>query len=506
VPDKGNVRSIVIVGDGFEAWMAAAALSVACGGRRTVRIVARPHDSTAAFGSAHAESTLPPLRAFNTLLGMNEDDLIRACTGTFKLGTEFVGWREGGRYIQPCGEFGATLGGVAFHQYLTRLRAAGNAVRPEDYCLAAVAARAGSFTRPSQDPSSVQSTMTYALHLDGARYRDQLADVARRNAVSITRGDVDEVLLSHTGFIAAVVLKGGERIEADLFVDASGDEARLIGRALRVAFEDWSAALPCSRYVTARGDQKQLGAPLTRVRAADFGWMARVPLQGSVACTYAYDPTLLDDESAARALLEWMEADPATPVTFRSAKSGRRVAPWQGNCVAIGAAAGFIEPLESTALHLTQSMIVRFLSLFPTRAPDVEPPEYNRLVGNELERARDLAIAHYATSQRTDGEFWRRRAAAPLPDLLAYKLSQYARRGKLVSYDHEPLPEAAWLALYLGQGIWPKRCEALAEVPDPEGVRQQLTRIRTAIEEAANAMPPHAAYIQQNSLGALTNG
>jgi len=181
------------------------------------------------------------------------------------------------------------------------------------------------------------------------------------------------------------------------------------------------------------------------------------------------------------------------------------VTPWQGNCVAIGTAAGFIEPLDSTALHLTQSMIVRFLSLFPTRTPDVEPREYNRLVGNELERTRDLAMAHYATARRTDGEFWRRRRSAAIPDPLAYKLAQYASRGKLVSYDQEPLPETAWLALYLGQGIWPRRCDALAQWADPESVRQQLARMRAAIEKAADAMPPHAAYIQQHSLGAPTH-
>jgi len=504
VPDNGNVRSVVIVGDGIDAWMAAAALTVSCGGRFAVRVIAPPDDSIAAHGTA--ESTLPPLRAFNALLGLDEDQLIRACAGTFKLGTQFVGWREGGRYIQPCGEFGATLGGVAFHQYLTRLRATGTAVRPEDYCLAAVAARAGSFTRPSQDPSSVQSTMTYALHLDGARYRELLIEVARRNGASITHGAVAEVLLTETGSITALILEGsGERIEADLFVDASGTQARLIGEALGVAFEDWSDVLPCSRQVSARCDEKQLGAPLTRVDAAAFGWMSRVPLQGSAACSYVYDPMLLDDESAAGALREWMGESTATPFTFGAAKSGRRVTPWQGNCVAIGAAAGFIEPLESTALHLTQSTIVRLLSLFPARVPDVEPREYNRLVGNELERARDLAIAHYATAQRTGGEFWRRRASATIPGPLAHKISQYASRGKLVSYDHEPLPETAWLALYLGQGIWPKRCEALAEGPDIESVRQQLTRVRAAIEQAADSMAPHAAYIQQNGLGATSH-
>ncbi len=500
--DNDSVRTVVIVGDGVEAWMVAAALAVALAARVTVRIVTSPDDSTAAREIANVESTLPPLRAFNTLLGLDEDHLIRGCAGTFKLGTEFVGWREGGSYIQPCGEFGATLGGVAFHQYLTRLHAAGIAVRLEEYCLAAIAARAGSFTRPSQEPSSVQSTMTYALHLDGARYRERLNAVARLRGVSVVCGTIGEVVLSQDGYITALILQGGQRIEADLFVDASGGEARLIGTAMGVAFEDWSDGLPCSRQVAARREQKQLGAPLTRVEAAKCGWMTRVPLQGSVACGYTYDPTLLDDESAARALLEWMEASPDTSVRFRSAKSGRRVTPWQGNCVAIGAAAGCVEPLDSTALHLAQSMIVRFLSLFPTRTPNVEPREYNRLVGNELERTRDLAIAHYSTAQRTEGEFWRRRGSATVPDSLAYKMAQYASRGKLVSYDQEPLPEAAWLALYLGQGIWPNRCEALAQAADPEKVRQQLARMRAAIEQAADAMPPHAAYIHQHSLGA----
>jgi tryptophan 7-halogenase len=502
VPDNDRVRTVAIVGDGVEAWMVAAALAVALGRRVTVRIVIPPDDSTAAHGITDVESTLPPLRAFNTLLGLDEDNLIRACAGTFKLGTEFAGWQDGGSYIQPCGEFGATLGGVAFHQYLTRLRGAGTAVRPEEYCLAALAARVGRFTRPSPEPSSVQSTMTYALHLDGAKYREQLIDVARRHGLAVVRGAVGAVVLSSTGYINALILQGGERIEADLFVDASGAEARLIGRALGVAFEDWTDCLPCSRYVSARREQKQLGAPLTRVQAAEFGWIMCIPLQGSVACSYAYDPWELYDESAASALLEWMEVGSATSVTFRSAESGRRVAPWQGNCVAIGSAAGFVEPLESTALHLTQSMIVQLLRLFPTRGSEVESREYNRLVGNELERARDLAIAHYATARRADGELWRRRRSAAIPESLAYKMGQYTSRGRLVSYDQEPIPEAAWLALYLGQGIWPKRCEALAEFANSESVRQQLARVHAAIEQAASAMPTHAAYIQQHRLGA----
>jgi tryptophan halogenase len=486
--------------------MVAAALAVASGRRFAVRVVALPDEPPATRGPADAESTLPPLRAFNALLGLHEDQIVRTCAGTFKLGTDFVGWRESGSsYIQPCGEFGATLGGLAFHQYLTRLRAAGTVVRPEEYCLAAMAARAGRFVRPGQDPASVLSTMTYALHLDGALYRDQLTRVARHHAVMHTRDTLREVLIDDTGCITALILDGGERVEADLFVDASGIEARLIGKVLGVAFEDWSRWLPCARYVSARSAQARLGAPLTCVEAAESGWMARVPLQGSIACSYAYDPLLLDDEAAGRALLEWMKADAATGLAFCAAKSGRRVAPWHGNCVAIGASAAFIEPLESTALHLTQSMIVRLLSLFPAGAPHVERLEYNRLVANELERARDLAIAHYATARRSAGEFWRQRAAASVPDTLAYKMAQYESRGKLVTCDEEPLPEAAWLALYLGQGIWPKRCEALAQMPDSESVRAQLARMRTTMEQAAGAMPPHAAFIQQNGLGAHAN-
>lgn len=355
--------------------------------------------------------------------------------------------------------------------------------------------------------------MTYALHLDGARYREKLMDVAGRRGVSVVRGLVRDVVLCPNGYITAVTLEGGERIEADLFVDASGTEACLIGRALSVAYEDWSDGLPCSRHVSARREQKQLGAPLTRVEATGFGWMTRIPLQGSLACRYTYDPTLLTDASAAEALLEWMEVSPdgqigSTPlggVVFRTAKCGRRVAPWQGNCVAIGTAAGFIEPLDATTLHLTQSMIVRLLSLFPTRTPDVEAREYNRLVRNELERTRDLAIAHYATAQRADGEFWLRRGCAPIPEPLAYKMAQYGSRGKLVSYDQEPMPDAAWLAVYLGQGIWPRRCEALAEAADLGSVRQQLTRVRGAIEQAVSAMPAHAAYMHKHSLGAPTH-
>lgn len=486
--------------------MVATALAVACAGRCAVRIVAPPDGPQGLAERADAESTLPPLRAFNRLIGLNEDRLIPACAGTFKLGTDFVGWREGRGYIQPCGEFGATLGGIAFHQHLARVRAAATSIDPERYCLAAVAARAERFTRPAADPNSVWSTMSYALHLQSGGYRDQLRQVAQRHGVSVTQAAIRDVLIDDGGAIEALSLEEGGRVEADLYIDASGTEARLIGGALGVPFENWSAWLPCSRHVSARHEQTHPGAPLTRVHAAEFGWIGRVPLQDSMTCRYAFDPELLDDRSAGEALLAWMQAPPATPLTYHSALSGCRHAPWQANCVAVGGAAGWIEPLESTSLHLAQSMIVRLIGLFPAGDGRVERLEYNRLVRNELERARDLAIAHYATAQRLDSEFWRQRAAARAPDTLAYKMSQYQSCGKLVIYDEEPLPETAWLALFMGQGIWPKRCATLAEVADLDAIRAQLTRMRATIEEAADRMPPHAEYIRRSRLGARPNG
>lgn len=506
MPDAGEVRSVAVVGGGTEAWMTATALAVACAGRCAVRIVAPPEGPPGSTERADAESTLPPLRAFNRLIGLEEDHLIRACTGTFKLGTEFVGWREGRGYIQPCGEFGATLGGIAFHQHLARVRAAAAPVEPERYCLAAVAARAERFARPTADPTSVSSTMSYALHLAGGGYRAQLKQLAQRHGVSVAPAAICDVLIGDGGAIEALSLEEGGRVAADLYVDASGTEARLISGALGVPFEDWSAWLPCSRHVSAEREQTHLGAPLTRVQAAESGWISRIPLQSNIACRHAYDPGLLDDRSAGETLLAWMQAPPTTPLTYRSALSGCRRTPWHANCVAVGGAAGWVEPLEATALHLTQSMIVRLIGLLPAGDGRVERLEYNRLVRNELERARDLAIAHYATAQRPDGEFWRQRAAAGVPDTLAYKMSQYESSGKLVVYDEEPLPETAWLALFMGQEIWPKRCATLAEVADLDTVRAQLTRMRATIEEAAGRMPAHAEYIRRLRLGARANG
>lgn len=500
-----GVRSIAVVGGGAEAWMAATALAAACGRRCAIRMVVPADDAVPSAERIHAESTLPPLRAFNKLVGLDEDDLVRNCAATFKLGTDFVGWRDGRGYIQPCGEFGATLAGIAFHQHLTRLRAAATALDPEQYCLAAVAARAQRFARPALDPNTVWSTMSYALHLDGARYRTALRQAAAHHGVELAPGALGDVVIEGEA-IAALILQDGGRIAADLYVDASGSGARLIGEALGVPFENWSAWLPCSRQVAARCEHAPLGAPLTRVQAAKFGWMARIPLQGSTACSYAYDPALLDDRSAGEALLAWMQAPPGTALAYHSAPSGRRRAPWQANCVAVGGAAGWVEPLESTALHLTQSMIVRLLGLIPAGDGRVERLEYNRLVGNELERVRDLAIAHYATARRADGEFWRRRAAAEVPEALAYRISQYCSRGTLVTCDEEPLPEAVWLALYMGQEIWPKRCAALAEVPDLDAVRAQLARMRATMEAAVAGMPTHADYIRREGLGAPPDG
>jgi tryptophan halogenase len=302
------------------------------------------------------------------------------------------------------------------------------------------------------------------------------------------------------------MLEDGGRVEADLYVDASGTEARLIGQALGVPFEDWSAWLPCSRQVSARREQAPLGAPLTCVQAAECGWMARIPLQGQIACSHAYDPALLDDRSAGDALLAWLGTGPTTDLRYRRAVSGRRRAPWHANCVAVGGAAGWVEPLESTALHLTQSMIVRLIGLFPVGEGRVERLEYNRLVGNELERARDLAIAHYATAQTAGGDFWRQRATVGVPDTLSYKISQYTSRGTLVIHDEEPLSEVAWLAIYMGQGIWPKRHAALAGMADLDAVRAQLRRMRATMEDAADSMPAHAEYIRRQGLEARSDG
>lgn len=470
---------IAIVGGGSAGWMTAAALARALPRDSDIVVIddAAVHDSGCL---APFDSTLPSFRAFNRGLGLDEDRLMAATGATFKLGTRFSDWtRRDHDYIHPFSDFGAVIDGVAFHHLWLKLRQAGQVEAFETFALAAVAARAGRFARPTDDPRSVTSTMTYGLHLDVAAYVAVVHNVAAREGVRWIEGvaaDVD--LMPDRRTVAAITLESGHRVEADLFIDCTGTEARLIG-ATSLDREDWSGWLPVDRVT---GCRTTAPAPplLTDAAATRTGWRQSLPLQGGSARI---------DFTASRYLTP---SDATQDAAARAFVSGRRT-PWVGNVIAIGLSATVLEPLEGTGLHLVQSGIAKLLGLFPRHgAVDVSAREFNRLMQAEAERIRDLLIAHYRLNRRRGQPLWDAAAATEPPPELAYKMRLFESRGRIPLSDEETFEEASWIATFMGHHLQPARYHPLADKFAPAELRARLDRMRAVMKTAVEAMPSAA--------------
>jgi tryptophan halogenase len=367
-----------------------------------------------------------------------------------------------------------------------------------EYSLAAVAARLGKFSFPDEDPRSIRSTLDYGYHFDTLLYRAWLREHAQRLGVLRVEGNVVDVRLDgENGFIEAVVLEGGERIAGDLFVDASGVRGVLIEGALRTGYESWSDWLPCNRAVAWQqaSTSATTGNPLpcTRATALSAGWSWEIPLQGGTGAGYVYCDGPSSDEEAAARIPDSLEGVSPRWLRFTN---GRRRQLWNRNCVAIGAAGAFLEPLESSHLHLIHSGISRLITLFPYRnRTAAESAEYNRLMNAELEGIRDLLILHYHATARDSSELWRRSTTSSLPETLERRVRLFRSRGRVVLYDEECFPDSSWLCVLTGQQVWPERIDLLADTTDLARVREQLTRMRVGIRKAAEALPDHGVVL-----------
>jgi tryptophan halogenase len=469
---------VAIFGGGLDAWMTAAALARATGGQAAIRVIETGPAPTGAL------STLPSLRSFHALLGLDEAALMAATKATYKLGSRFSGWTPGVSFCQAFGEIGATLDGVGFHHYWTRLNQAGKTAPLDDYNLAAVAATLGRFAPPDPDPRSPLSTLSYGLHLDAALYVGLLRDLAIRNGVTARRGEIADVIVDGEA-ITAVILNGGERVEAELFVDATGPAARLIGQALNEPFEDWSALLPADRAVRITAEARREAPPLTEIEAVAEGWRWRVPLRDRTEAGLIYRSELTSDEAALKAV--GLAGEPE----FSKIRNGRRTRAMVGACVAIGGSAGGVEALDSSDVHLAQSGVARLIALFPKPGgPAIAADEYNRLGAETFDRVRDLAILHYRRAGR-DGAIWDLGRAGAVPDPLAYKLAQFESRGRVVMYDDETFLEPSWISAFLGHGVTPGRYDPLADRMPLEKVRATLERMRDIFRQTAERLPTH---------------
>ncbi|GAA0331646.1 tryptophan 7-halogenase [Sphingomonas oligophenolica] len=494
---QDNINSIVIAGGGTAGWMTAAALSAVLP-PHLYSITLIESDEIGAIGVG--EATIPPIQLFNRLAQVDESAFIKATGATFKLGIEFANWRTGSdRYFHPFGRYGDDFGAAPFHQHWLRAHALGDPTPISEYSLATKAAYAGKFRWPDTAANTVYSTLGFAYHFDALRYGKYLRSLAEMRGVERREGKIVDVrLTAETGYVESLRLSDGGELTGDLFIDCTGLRALLIGEALGVDYQEWSRYLPCNRALAVPTDVIDLDTPYTRATAHAAGWQWRIPLQHRLGNGMVYCDGFWSEDEAARALLGNLDgdvlADPR-PIRFRT---GRRERFWEKNCIAIGLSAGFLEPLESTSIHLIQTSITRLLGFFPTRSFDpLVIGEYNRHTTNEYDRTRDFLVLHYHATERSDSEFWNHCRTMPIPETLAEKLDMFRGSGRLLKRDFDLFQDASWLAVMLGQGVRPKSYDPLTESVPPLDLDRALRGMRVTVARAAEEMPPHARFISQ---------
>jgi tryptophan halogenase len=487
---------VVIVGGGTAGWMTAAALAALLPRRCTIRLV----ESEAIGIVGVGEATLPHIRAFNEQLGIDEADFMAATRATFKLGIEFNDWGSiGDSYIHPFGTFGDGRSKIDFHHYWTRLRLEGRTVGDlDEYSMAVMAGRLNRFQLPARDPEAIASTFGYAYQFDATLFGPYLRGLAESLGAKRTEGRVVAVNRDgETGDIVSITMENGDTIEGDLFVDCSGFVSLLLGKALGEPFQDWSRWLPADRAVAMPCRTETSVTPYTSATAMDAGWRWRIPLQHRTGNGHVYASAFINDDDARDALVAAVEGEPLAEPRILRFLAGRRERSWVHNCVGVGLASGFLEPLESTSIYLIQQAITYLIELFPERRiSPVDRDEFNRLIDLEYDRIRDFLILHYHATTRSDTPFWNYVRTMEVPESLAEKIELFRKRGRVVKYREGAFLDASWIAVYVGQGILPAGFDSRAGLPPIDQVARHAEDIRARIRAEASRMPDHAARIR----------
>ena len=489
------IERIVIVGGGTAGWMAAAAFTSLLN-QRELEIVLVESDEIGTVGVG--EATIPPLMAFNHMIGVREDDFLAASQGTFKLGIEFVDWgAEGERYFHPFSPHGQNYRGVQFHQLY--LRESGRRPLPtiDEWSMSAVAAKLGRFARPGPEAPMPLAQLAYAFHFDAGLYARFLRGHAEARGAERIEGKIVDVAVDEaTGHVTSVTLADGRAIEGDLFVDCSGFRGLLIEEKLGTGYEDWSHWLPCDRAIAVPTRLDGPPDPFTRSTARAAGWQWRIPLQHRIGNGLVYSGAHMGPGKAEELLLANIESEPIAQPRHLSFTAGRRRLAWNANVVSLGLSSGFVEPLESTSIHLIQSGIAKLLALFPDRRFNpVERDEYNRQMQEVFEDVRDFIILHYKATRRQDSDFWNTCRTMDLPDKLASRLELWRSKGRIFREGCELFATPSWVAVLLGQGIVPEDHEPAAEAMDVAQLTDVIDRMRLSYRRTAEQMPTHAQFI-----------
>jgi tryptophan halogenase len=493
-----RIRSIVVVGGGTAGWMAAAALAKVAGTHNyKVTLVESEEIGTVGVG----EATIPAIQLYNKLLELDEDEFVRETNASFKLGIEFIDWRRlGHRYFHQFGLLGADLNtGIAFSNYWLRwvLSGGGN---PDilRFNAETEAARAGKFGRASPNDRPGLPAINYAFHFDASRYAAFLRRYAEKRGVVRSEGRIVRVHQNgESGFIESVELEGGRRVAGDLFIDCSGFRGLLIEQTLKAGYEDWSHWLPNDRAAAVPSERVEDPTPFTRSTAREAGWQWRIPLQHRTGNGYVFSSGFIGESEAAEKLLTRLDGKAlAEPRTLRFT-AGQRNCSWAKNCLAVGLSSGFLEPLESTSIHLIQVAVLKLLDYFPDRSLDPKLiARYNLEMRRSYETIRDFIIAHYKVTEREDTPYWAYCKHMSIPETLAEKLEMFRERGQVLPTSYDLFGEGSWFAILYGQGIEPQGYHPLADTMSEDELVLNLSKIRSAVQERVAGLPSHQAFIE----------
>ena len=490
-----RITEIVIVGGGTAGWMSAAALARVIGTTScAITLVESEEIGTIGVG----EATIPPIALFNKLLGIDEDEFVRETQGTFKLGIEFVDWKRlGERYLHSFGLFGVDMNGISFTHYWLRAMKQGAAGDRDLFNAEAEAAHLGKFARtPPNAPPSLPR-VNYAFQFDASLYAAYLRRYAEARGVVRTEGRIVSVRRDpESGLIASVELDGGNRIGGQFFIDCSGFRGLLIEETFAAGYDDWSRWLPCNRAFAMPTSNVGRLAPYTRATAHEAGWQWRIPLQHRTGNGYVFSDGFVAEDEARQQLIGRVEGEPLAEPRLLKFVAGRRKSSWVGNCLAIGLAGGFLEPLESTSIHLVQAALAKLLAFFPQRHMDQALiARFNSEMNGLYDGIRDFLIAHYKLTEREDSAFWRYCKAMEVPDSLRARLELFRSRGEVMPGGQELFREVNWFSILHGQGLVPEDYHPVADALSAEELASRLSQIRAGVKARVDTMPSHDDYI-----------
>jgi tryptophan halogenase len=481
-------RRIVVAGGGTAGWMTAAALARTMGDSIELTLVESDMIGTIGVG----ESTIPPLVNYNRLLGIGEAEFMAATQATFKLGINFENWKlDGDTYFHSFGLTGRDHWSAGFQHFWLHGLTKGHQYSFDDYCLELKAAHAGKFAHLPEN------RMNYAYQLDSTLYAAYLRKLAEADGAVRIEGKIGRVELDGgNGNIAALVLDNGQRIEGDLFVDCTGFRALLIEGALHVGFDDWTHYLPCDSAIAVQTASVRPPIPYTRAIAHDAGWQWRIPLQHRQGNGIVYCSRYLDRDAALDRLITTLEGERLTEPNFIRFTTGARRKQWHRNCVAVGLSGGFMEPLESTSIHLIQRAILRLIRMMPmSEVSERDVAEFNEQQHTDMQQVRDFLILHYKATERRDSPFWRQCGDMEIPESLTQKIELFRETGRVFRKNEELFAENSWVQVMMGQGIMPQAYHPIATKLSDKELDHLLSGLRDSVAKTVASLPEHHAYV-----------